>query len=114
MFLVSQHNRDLDLIESFMNFFKCGQIKKDSRVLNSGVYYYVKDIKSILEKIIPFFEQYPIIGNKYLDYLDFLKIALLIKEKAHLTPEGLEEVRKIKAGMNSSRIEEKLSPTSPE
>ena len=31
-----------------------------------------------------------------------------MKNKAHLTPEGLEEIREIKSGMNKGRIASKL------
>jgi hypothetical protein len=55
------------------------------------------------EKIIPFFEKYPIQGEKFLDYLDFVKVIKLMKNKAYLTEEGLDKIRKIKAGMNRGR-----------
>jgi hypothetical protein len=108
-FIVTQHFRDLELIESLITFFNCGQIKKDSRDLNSGVSFNVTKFSDISDKVLPFLEKYPIIGNKFLDYKDFYKVCLLIKEKGHLTPKGLEEIRKIKAGMNSSRSESKSS-----
>jgi hypothetical protein len=38
-----------------------------------------------------------------LDYLDWCKVAELMKNKAHLTEEGLSKIRKIKAGMNKGR-----------
>jgi hypothetical protein len=47
--------------------------------------------------IIPFFEKYPLQGFKLLDYVNFCKVAKLMKEKSHLTAEGLEEIIKIKA-----------------
>ena len=41
-----------------------------------------------------------------MDFLDWCKIAILIKNKLHLTPEGLELIRKIKDGMNKGRLKE--------
>jgi len=35
--------------------------------------------------------------------LDFVKVAALIKDKAHLTEEGLEQIRNIKSGMDTGR-----------
>lgn len=55
------------------------------------------------EKIIPFFDKYPLVGCKRQDYLDFVKVAKLMNEKAHLTQEGLEQIRVIKSGMNKGR-----------
>ena len=43
------------------------------------------------------------IGVKFKDFDDFKRGSLLMKNKAHLTPEGLEEIRKIKMGMNKGR-----------
>jgi hypothetical protein len=50
------------------------------------------------------FEKYPLIGVKRLNYLDFCKIALMIKNKDHLTKAGLKAIAKIKDGMNSKRF----------
>ena len=43
-------------------------------------------------------------GVKKEDYLDFVKIAELIKSKYHLTEQGVEEIKLIKSNMNSKRI----------
>ena len=40
---------------------------------------------------------------KYKDCIDFVKIIKLIKNKEHLTTEGLDTIIKIKAGMNRMR-----------
>jgi hypothetical protein len=38
-----------------------------------------------------------------LDFIEWSKIANLMDKGSHLTVEGLNEIRKIRAGMNSSR-----------
>ena len=57
----------------------------------------------ITDKIIPFFDKYSIEGVKAFDFADFKRAAELMKNKAHLTEDGLEEIRKIKGGMNTLR-----------
>jgi len=42
-------------------------------------------------------------GNKLLDYQDFCKIAFLMKDKLHLTNEGLKDILDLKTKMNSKR-----------
>jgi len=37
-----------------------------------------------LEKIIPLYQKYPIIGVKALDFADWWKVALIMKEGGHL------------------------------
>lgn len=57
----------------------------------------------IVNIIIPFFDKYPVIGLKKLDYLDFKKISELVKTKYHLTSEGFLEIEKINSQMNQRR-----------
>ena len=57
-----------------------------------------------IEKIIPFFDQYKIEGVKSLNYEDFKRVATIVKNKGHLTPDGLEQIRVIKAGMNTGKV----------
>ena len=63
----------------------------------------VTKIYDIQNKIIPFLQKYPILGIKAIDFVDFCKVAELIKEKKHLTKEGLDQIRNIKAGMNTRK-----------
>lgn len=63
----------------------------------------VSRLSDLTEKIIPFFAKYPVIGMKKENFEDFCKVAELMKEKAHLTEAGLEQICKLKDGMNSHR-----------
>nr|YP_009945114.1 LAGLIDADG endonuclease [Monilinia laxa]QOE17478.1 LAGLIDADG endonuclease [Monilinia laxa]QYB19898.1 LAGLIDADG endonuclease [Monilinia laxa]QYB19983.1 LAGLIDADG endonuclease [Monilinia laxa]QYB20075.1 LAGLIDADG endonuclease [Monilinia laxa]QYB20226.1 LAGLIDADG endonuclease [Monilinia laxa] len=54
-------------------------------------------------KVLPLLEKYPVQGVKYKDYCDFVKVVEIVKNKTHLTAEGLSLVQKIKAGMNTGR-----------
>jgi hypothetical protein len=83
-----------------MNFFGAGKIYKS----RDTVYLHITKIDEINEKIIPFFEKYKIVGNKLKDYSDFKKVVDLMNNKAHLTSEGLQEIHKIKIGMNKGRL----------
>jgi hypothetical protein len=57
-----------------------------------------------MDIIIPFFEKYPIQGEKSLDFSDFKKVGEMLKNKEHLTSEGFNKILKIKAGMNEERL----------
>lgn len=103
-FKLVQHTRDEDLLKSFISYFECGAYSPRSTE-ESGVYS-VRNFNDIESKIIPFFNKYPLHSNKAKDYQDFLKVAQIIKEKRHLTQSGLDEVLKIKSGMNTGRKEE--------
>lgn len=99
-FIIAQHIRDLQLLSSFIQYLGCGLISIKSK---EYVEFRVFKLEDINNKIIPFFDKYLLHGAKSADYLDFCKVALLMKDKAHLTPEGLSQIIKIKSGMNTGR-----------
>lgn len=57
-----------------------------------------------MDKIIPFFDKYPLQGVKALDYADFKRGAIIVKARGHLTKDGLDQIKNIKAGMNKGRL----------
>lgn len=59
--------------------------------------------EDVLDKVLPFFDKYPVKGVKALDYSDFKKVANIMSKKAHLTEEGISEIECIKSNMNSAR-----------
>ncbi|KAH9865933.1 hypothetical protein IAQ61_008517 [Plenodomus lingam] len=105
-FTITQHERDILLLNSIEKLLGCGQVKK--RPAQPCADLIVTNLRDINEKIIPFFDKYPLIGCKKLNYLDFCKAAELIKNKVHLTSEGINEIISIKNGMNKGRDNEKL------
>jgi hypothetical protein len=99
-FSITQHLRDYDLMQNLIAFFGCGKIERDSRFLAVN---FVVHRFSEINTIITFFKKYEIEGVKKEDFVDFSKVADIMKDGGHLTPLGLEEIRIIKAGMNSLR-----------
>ena len=103
MFRIGQYGPkgDLKLMELLTKYLSAGKLHKNSR--EPFVTLTIHKFTEIKEIIIPFFEQNPLYGVKHLDYLDFCKIVKLMVEKKHLTLEGLDQIRKIKSGMNRDR-----------
>jgi hypothetical protein len=102
-FSISQHSRDEVLLSKIIKYLGCGSLEKPVTRL-STIAFVVYKFSDISDKIIPFFHKYPLLGVKFLDYSNFSQVALLMKNKAHLTAEGLEQIRLIKLGMNKGRI----------
>ena len=100
-FRITQHNRDLKLLELIIDYLKSGRLEINPQ--KSTVNLVVGQFSDINNIIIPFFNKYPIIGVKYLDYLDWCKIAKFIEEGEHLTEKGLTDIIKIESGMNKGR-----------
>ena len=100
-FQISQHNRDEELLKSFINYFKCGTYIVPK---NKNYSHFVcTKFEDNYNKIIPFFNQYLVRGTKYKDYLDWVKVAEIMKQKKHLTEQGASEILKLKEGMNTGR-----------
>ena len=77
---------------------------KKITILEKSVNLQITKFSDIVNIIIPFFNQYPILGVKSLDFLDFQKVCDIIKTKEHLnSPLGLKQILKIKSGMNQNR-----------
>jgi len=72
-------------------------------LLNNTSLLQIKNISDIENKVIPFFQKYPVMGVKKLDFEDFHKVFLIIKSKEHLKPEGLSRIKNIVNGMNLDR-----------
>jgi hypothetical protein len=89
-------------MKSLVSYLSCGNYYPFSNK-HAGEFVVTRFL-DINSKIIPFFKNYQIKGEKSKDFADFCKLAHLINNKDHLTPEGLEHIRKIKAGMNRGRI----------
>lgn len=101
-FILTQHSRDIQLMKNLVNYFGCGTLTKDSR--KPVVFLTITNFSDIIQKIIPFFNKYPLEGAKRLDFQDFCKVAELMIKKAHLTVSGLEKIQRIKTGMNTQRM----------
>jgi len=115
-FGIGLHIRELDVIKGLAAYFnllypiasksvevsdvKYKNITSTSKVVN----FQVTKFSDIVNIIIPFFDKYPIQGQRALDFEDFKKVAEIMKTNDHLTAEGFEKIGKIKEGMNHNRL----------
>ena len=100
-FSISQHIRDEALIRSLILYLGCGAFY--TKAGGSAVEFTITKFEDMTNKLIPFLKKYPIQGVKALDLADWCKVAELIKNKSHLTSEGLKDIREIHKGMNLRR-----------
>nr|YP_010608735.1 hypothetical protein PNX16_mgp036 [Drechslerella dactyloides]WAN89815.1 hypothetical protein [Drechslerella dactyloides] len=101
-FSISQHSKDESLIRSMVDFFDCGSYIPSSLNRNT-LSFQCYTFSDNYEKIIPFFREYNIKGEKLKDFNDWCKIAEIIKTKDHLTKKGFDQIYQIKSGMNKGR-----------
>ena len=98
-FIITQHIRDELLMRSLIDYLGCGKLTRKRDVYEFQVFKFT----DITDKVIVFFEKYPILGEKAKDFADFCYVADLMKNKVHLTVEGAAKIQKIKEGMNKGR-----------
>jgi hypothetical protein len=108
-FTVVQHERDVQILYALKQFFGCGVVRRNHA---ERMAYRVRSAQHLRERVIPFFEQHPLKSKKYLDFLKFRRILLLMERQVHLTAEGIEQIRTIASQMNTGR--ERYSPASLE
>lgn len=105
VFKITQDNRNLSILEKIVEFLGCGRLYSQSKIKNSRVTdFMVTGLIDIVDKVIPFFLAHPLHGVKKNELLDFIKVTELMKEKSHLTKEGLAQIQKIKEEMNTKRL----------
>ncbi len=64
----------------------------------------IVNFSEINHTIIPFFDKYPLQGQKRFDFDDFKIAAEIMKRKEHLSEKGYSKILQIKQGMNLNRL----------
>ena len=70
--------------------------------------YRVRKFEHLRERVVPFFERYPLKSKKRVDFLKFRRAIMLIGRGEHLKPEGIQRIQDIASSMN--RGTERYSP----
>lgn len=98
-FQIKLHDKDRALLLLIQNYF--GGIGYISKINDkSTVEFRVSDITSLNNIIIPHFEKYTLITNKYKDFIIFKQIVSLMLENKHTNLEGLKEILEYRASLN--------------
>jgi hypothetical protein len=95
-FNVSQ--KDKVILALFKRHLGCGTL----RGRPDGVWYFeVRNLNSVVENVIPFFERFPFLSaKKKRDFAKFKQIVLLMQGGAHLTVSGIRDILEIREEMN--------------
>lgn len=102
-FSVTQAASSRSALEELIRFFGCGSIIENNRSDNHRyllMRYSVKARAPLIERIIPFFEEHPLITSKEADFQAFKSVVSMMEIGAHLTPPGLREIAGITETMN--------------
>ena len=94
---VVQHKRDIDLLYELRSAMNCGVVRSNH---GDRFCWRVRDLKNLLETIIPFFEAHPLKSKKQIEFLKFRKVVMMMQKGEHLTEEGFKDIREIASSMN--------------
>ncbi|MCD6311065.1 MAG: LAGLIDADG family homing endonuclease [Elusimicrobia bacterium] len=109
-FHVSQHSSRTEVLEAIKRKWNCGYIKENDRNNPKDMtsVYVVRNINDIRNKVIPFFDRYPIYSSKKQDFKKFKIVVEMMKSREHLKKEGLINILKIAFSMNANGKYRKL------
>jgi hypothetical protein len=96
-FTVVQHERDAEVLHALKAHFKCGVVRRNH---GDRMAYRVRDLRHLVERIVPFFVEHPLKTRKNVDFRKFRRILLMMEAGVHLTAAGIEEIRSIAKQMN--------------
>jgi len=96
IFNITQSKIEFDLFIEIQKKLGIGKVYNNRQ----NVIFVVKSIDEIIEILLPLFDKYPLKGSKLVGYNIFKTVALMIKEKKHLTLEGLIQILNLSYFMN--------------
>jgi hypothetical protein len=98
-FVVTQGQKSINVLEDIKNFFGCGAIFVNRRHDNhkENIYRFcIRCLKDLHEKVIPFFRDNQLRISKRHDFTIFCEVVEMMRNRHHLTLEGLEKIRQLK------------------
>ena len=106
-FVITQEIKTKNAVEKIKKFFNCGAIYLNKRYDNHHEHllkYVVRNREDLLEKIIPFFEKYPLLSAKKKDFQTFARIIRMMDKGEHLKENGLAKIRLMVRKMNNRKF----------
>ncbi len=101
-FSVSQNSDRSEVLNLFQQLFGCGTIRPDRS--DKTFKYETRNLKDLVEKVIPFFERYPLKSSKNHDFDLFAQVCHLINEGGHRSKSGMTKIIQLATQMNTSGI----------
>jgi hypothetical protein len=99
-FTVSQNYDRAEVLYLTQEYFEAGHMRRDTS--DNTIKYEIRRLNELINKVIPHFEQYPLLSAKQKDFEIFKKICLRMQNNEHLTLEGFTEIVKLAYSMNGA------------
>lgn len=99
-FSVSQNRDRAQQLFIMQKHFECGFMRDG--IIDNTIKYEVRRLDDLLEKVLPHFEQYPLLSAKQRDVESLRTVCLIMKNNEHIKPGGMRRILPIAFKMNSS------------
>jgi len=99
-FSVSQNADRAELLYLVQKRWKCGFIRPDRS--DRTIKYEVRDVRNLVERVLPHFRDYPLLSSKRADVMRFDRICQLLNQRRHQTLEGMQRIVLLAIEMNPS------------
>lgn len=101
-FSVSQNGDRAQVLEMLQHHFGCGTIRPDRS--DKTLKFEIRSVEELVERVIPHFEEYPLISGKQHDFELFAEVCRKIHEREHHEEEGFNAIVDLVFEMNPSGI----------
>ena len=99
-FSVSQNNDRAQVLEMLKQHFGCGKIRPDRS--DRTLKYEVRSVEDLVKRVIPHFEETPLLSSKQRDFELFAQVCRLMYQDEHQSREGFNRSVKLALEMNPS------------
>jgi LAGLIDADG endonuclease len=97
---VSQNGDRAEVLQLIQAHFGCGSIRPDRS--DKTLKWETRRLEDILVRVIPHFEQFPLLSGKRFDFGRFASVCRSMADGEHRTTAGLSKIVELVAGMNPS------------
>src|SRR5262245_17373421 len=97
---VSQNGDRAEVLHALQHYFGCGSIRPDRS--DNTLKWETRRLEDLLDRVVPHFEQYPLLSGKRRDFERFAAVCRLMDGGAHRSSDGLIEIVELIRGMNPS------------
>ncbi len=99
-FSVSQNSDRAEILTQIQDLWDCGSIRPDRS--DNTLKFEVRKIDGLVKKVLPHFQQCPLLSSKQDDVKKFDLVCRLVFAKQHLELEGFRRIVEVAVSMNSS------------
>jgi LAGLIDADG endonuclease len=105
---IAQSSHDVGVLNAIKDFFNLGYLKPKYDIKSLDQSKKSRSVSRLIinqsKVIVDFFNKYPMLTRKHLDFLDWKKLIELKSKDTQKTPEGKQDMINIKTAMNKGRL----------